>query len=65
MYTIAVGMKLLLTMAQYYYFKKDRQENISIYFADLVGMNVLMTVIFIKANVMYFSDKNQCWYTQN
>ena len=33
-------------------------ENISIYFADLVGMNLLMTVIFIKANIMYFSDKN-------
>ena len=62
-YTIAVGLKLFMTSSRYYYFKKNRLENIPVYLTDLIGMNLLMTAIFVKANIMYFSDTNLCYST--
>lgn len=46
-YTTSVACKLLLTFARYYYFKKNRKENIPLFFTDLIGMNLLMSGIFI------------------
>lgn len=62
-YTIAVGIKLIMTSSRYYSYKKNRIENIPLYLTDLIGMNLLMTAIFIKANMMYFSDNNKCFNT--
>ena len=64
-YTAAVVIKLLLTIGRYYLFKRNRKENIPLYLVDLVVMNTWMTVIFVKANLMYFSDKNFCWITND
>lgn len=64
-YTIAIGLKLFLTSSRYYQFKKNRLENIPLYLTDLAGMNLLMTAIFIKANIMYFSDDNKCFNTSD
>lgn len=59
-YTLAVGLKLLVTCGRYYMFKKHRQEYIPLYLVDLIVMNSLMTLIFVKANIMYFDENNQC-----
>lgn len=64
-YTSLVAVKLLLTVGRYYFFKKNRQEHLGLFFTDLIAMNVLMTGIFLNANVMYFSEKNLCWYTND
>jgi hypothetical protein len=40
-------------------------ENIPLYLIDMIGMNLVMTVIFVQANLMYFSTKNLCWYTND
>ena len=64
-YTTLVACKLLLTIARYYFFKKHRMEHLMLYFSDIIGMNLLMTGIFIQANTMYFSQKNLCWYTND
>ena len=47
LYTTAVACKLLLTIARYCCFKRERRENIPLFFVDIVGMNALMTGIFI------------------
>ena len=64
-YTTIVAFKLLITVARYYFFKKNRKEHLGVFFADMIAMNVLMTGIFLKANIMYFSEKNFCWYTND
>jgi hypothetical protein len=64
-YTTAVACKLLLTIARYYCLKRDRRENLPLFFADMVGMNLFMTGVFIQANILYFSDKNMCWLTND
>jgi hypothetical protein len=64
-YTTIVATKLLLTVSRYYLYKKHRQEHLVLFFIDIVGMNILMTGIFIDANLMYFSDKNLCWYSND
>ena len=64
-YTTIVATKLLLTVGRYYLYKKHRQEHLILFFIDLVGMNILMTGIFINANLMYFSDKNLCWFSND
>ena len=64
-YTILVGVKLLLTAAKYYFLKRNRKENISLFLVDLILMNVLFSVLFISANVMYFSQSNSCYYTND
>ncbi|CDW79821.1 UNKNOWN [Stylonychia lemnae] len=64
-YTTIVATKLLLTIGRYYTYKKHRQEHLGLFFIDLIAMNLLMTGIFIDANLMYFSDKNMCWYSND
>lgn len=64
-YTAAVACKLLLTIARYYFFKRNRKENLPLFFLDLIGMNVLMTGIFIQANLLYYSERNLCWQTND
>jgi heme O synthase-like polyprenyltransferase len=64
-YTILVGAKLLLTAGKYYCLKRDRKEHIALYLIDLVLMNVLFSGLFIDANMMYFSDNNLCYYTND
>eukprot|EP00347_Sterkiella_histriomuscorum_P000726 403374741 len=64
-YTTIVAIKLLLTVGRYYFFRRDRKEHLAVFFTDLIVMNILMTAIFLKANIMYFSEKNLCWYTND
>lgn len=64
-YTSIVGFKLLLTIGRYYQFKGSRKENLISYFIDLVGVNTIMTIVFLQANFLYFSDKNFCYYTND
>jgi len=46
-YTIAVALKLLITISRFSYYKRSRKENIPLYLFDLIVMNILMTVVFI------------------
>lgn len=62
-YSVLAGSKLLITTCRYYFFKRDRKEHLACTMVDLVAMNFLFSGLFIKANLMYFSDTNYCWYT--
>lgn len=64
-YTTIVAFKLLLTVARYYFFRRNRKEHLGVFFADLIGMNILLTGIFLKANIMYFNEQNLCYYTND
>jgi len=54
-YTFLVIVKLLITALKYYYLKKDRKEHIFLTLFDLIVLNLAFTILFIKANIMYFS----------
>jgi hypothetical protein len=64
-YTSLVAIKLLLTVFKYYSLKNNRKENISLTIIDLLAINLLFSGLFIKANILYFSKPNLCWYTSD
>lgn len=65
MYASIVASKLLITIARFYSYKRDRREILSLFFADIMIMNALMTGIFIQANLLYFSENNNCMLTND
>lgn len=56
---------MLLTIIRYQYFKTNRQENIVAYLLNLIVINLMMTGILVKGNLMYFSDSNLCGYAED
>jgi hypothetical protein len=48
-------MKLFITVLRYQHYKQMREESIPGYILDLLIVNALLTGVFIKANIMYFS----------
>ena len=64
-YSIIVGVKLLLTFLKYFHLKKYRSENVLIALADLILINLLLTALFVHANIMYHSKENNCYFTSN
>lgn len=64
-FSIFLSLNLLLTVARYYMIKLRGKENILLYMIDLFVMNSLYTYLFIKANIIFFSDENSCKYTSD
>jgi hypothetical protein len=63
--TSTVLFKLLVMIARYHLFKKQRQENIYAFMVDLVITNIALTGVFVKAYFMYFSEHNLCSFVDD
>ena len=35
------------------------------YLFDLIVVNLVLTAVFVKGNIMYFSDNNLCAYVED
>jgi len=65
MLTASITLKLLLTGIRYKLFKTQRQENIPAYLTNLIVSNLMLTAVFVKGNLMYFSETNLCAYVED
>jgi hypothetical protein len=63
--SVTIACSLVLSICRYHSFKQYRMEHLGLYLSDLIIVNSMLTAVFIKANLMYFSDENRCQFVED